>query len=465
MVRTRFAPSPTGELHLGGLRTALYAFLHARRHGGVFGIRIEDTDQKRFVKGSADRVMAQLRSVGLTWNEGPDVGGSFGPYVQSERRDRYAQAAQKLLDEGRAYRCDCSPERLQELRTGQQKSGKPTGYDGHCRTLARLDENAVVRFRVPEEGSVRCDDLLRGEIVVATATLDDFVIMKSDGLPTYHLAHVVDDHAMETSDVIRGEEWIPSLPKHVLLFQAFGWEIPTYAHLPLLMGANSKKLSKRDGDADVKSFLTWCLPEALINFVALLGWNPSGDREEYTLDELITSFDLARVNKAPAVVNTEKLEWFNHQAIMRKTPQELVEIVAPGFDLAAEDIERFTRAVAVEQPRLRRLDTFPTWWRDPYLQEAPLAWKKSTLVVAKERLSGLSALFEALDSWPNSPEQLEVVVRAWMTEQTFATGDTLWPFRVALSGKKASPGPFELAWVFGKKETLRRIAYAIKHNT
>ncbi|MBI4449622.1 glutamate--tRNA ligase, partial [Candidatus Uhrbacteria bacterium] len=364
MIRTRFAPSPTGELHLGGLRTALYAWLHARHHGGVFSLRIEDTDRARFVAGSAKRIFATLRQLGLTWDEGPDIGGPNAPYVQSERLERYQTAARTLIEQGIAYCCDCSAERLQQLRDAQTAAQQPTRYDGHCRDRADVKSTAphVVRFRMPEgtdPSSLTVTDVIHGDVTVSLATLDDFVLLKSDGYPTYHLAHVVDDHEMLTSHVIRGDEWLPSLPKHVLLFRAFGWEPPQYAHLPLLLNGQHKKLSKRDGDTDVASFLRWCLPDALINFIALLGWNPSGERDVYTRDELIAAFDLTAVNRSPAVVDLTKLEWMNGEYIRQLSPVELLAAMrATGVVLdAPEDV--LIRVLTLEQPRLKRLDAIP----------------------------------------------------------------------------------------------------------
>jgi len=332
MIRTRFAPSPTGDLHLGGLRTALYAWLHARHHHGAFFLRIEDTDRERLVPGSAERILGILHELGLTWDEGPDISGPHSPYVQSERLERYRAAVERLVEQGSAYRCDCSSARLQELRESQTAARQPTRYDGHCRERRDVDQSRphVIRFRMPEEGSIAVADIIHGDISVALATLDDFVLLKSDGWPTYHLAHVVDDHEMATTDVIRGDEWLPSLPKHVLLFRAFGWEPPRYAHLPLLLGQQRKKLSKRDGDVDVAQFLQWCLPDALLNFVALLGWNPSADREIYTRDELVAAFDLTSVNLSPAVVDFTKLEWMNGEYI-RILPIENLDLRIKNF--------------------------------------------------------------------------------------------------------------------------------------
>lgn len=465
-VRTRYAPSPTGELHLGSLRTALYAWLHARHHGGVFYLRIEDTDQSRTVPGSVARVMEQLRAAGLDWDEGPDVGGPHGPYVQSERLDRYRSAAEDLLRAGKAYRCDCPPARLDALREEQRAQKLPPRYDGHCRE--RMDvpaEGSVIRFRIPPDArELTLFDRIHGELRVDAATLDDFILLKSDGFPTYHLAHVVDDHAMGTTTVMRGDEWLPSLPKHHLLFDAFDWDVPEYAHLPLLMGAKGK-LSKRDGDTTVAQFLTWCLPEALVNFVALLGWNPSGTQERYTLAELVERFDIGSVHSAPARVNFEKLEWLNGEYIRSLDPATLAEHIRTRTPVGTATPDFILRAVALEQPRLKRLDAFPAWYVAPWLLETHLAWKGGTLADAAERLRVLAHFLEDLTPWPETPEGFETAVKTWMAQFGGGVGETLWPLRVALSGKQASPSPFELAWLFGKEETLRRIRYAAEHGT
>ncbi|MDO8622440.1 MAG: glutamate--tRNA ligase, partial [bacterium] len=437
MTRTRFAPSPTGELHLGGLRTALYAWLYARHYGGAFSLRIEDTDRARFVAGSAERIFSTLRKLGLTWDEGPDIGGPHAPYVQSERLERYQAAAQTLIERGSAYRCDCSAERLQQLRDAQTAAQQPTRYDGHCRAKADINPQQphVIRFRMPEEGSVTVADVIHGDVTVSLATLDDFVLLKSDGYPTYHLAHVVDDHEMLTSHVIRGDEWLPSLPKHVLLFRAFGWEPPAYAHLPLLLNAQHKKLSKRDGDTDVASFLRWCLPDALINFIALLGWNPSGERDVYTHDELVASFDLTKVNRSPAVVDFTKLEWMNGEYIRQLAPVELLAAVrGTGVVLNAPE-DMLIRILTLEQPRLKRLDAIPAWYFHPVnLGEVPLAWKQTDTQTTRHNLQEISAKLESLDLWPDTPQELEAIVKPWLTERNLGVGETLWPMRVALSG-------------------------------
>lgn len=476
-VRTRFAPSPTGELHLGNLRTALYAFLYARHHRGQFYIRIEDTDRERYVPGSEQRLLETLKRIGVVWDEGPDIGGPYGPYTQSQRLDRYRRAAAQLVEQGSAYRCDCTPERLAALRDSQTQAKQPTRYDGNCRARTDVDSQKphVIRFRVPEvltpssdgtignERYIEITDIIHGSMSVQLATLDDFVILKSDNFPTYHLAHIVDDHEMATTHVIRGDEWLPSLPKHVLLFRAFGWAPPAYAHLALLLNTQHKKLSKRDADVNVTSFLDWCLPDALRNFVALLGWNPSGDREIYSLEELIATFDLAKVNASPAVVDFTKLEWINGEYIRQRPGAEFIDDVRAAIPASADADPAFVlRVIALEQPRLKRLNAFPTWYFEPIHFDAPLNWKQTGTAETRDRLRALLAKLEMVDPWPDTSSELEAIVKPWIEEHRYGVGETLWPMRVALSGQRASPSPFELAWCFGKSDTLKRIAHAIE---
>jgi len=304
-------------------------------------------------------------------------------------------------------------------------------------------------------------DIIHGEMSITLATLDDFVLLKSDGWPTYHLAHVVDDHAMMTSHVIRGDEWLPSLPKHVLLFRAFGWELPQYVHLPLLLNAQHKKLSKRDGDTEVAAFLRWCLPNALLNFIALLGWNPSGERDMYTREELVASFDVAAVNGSPGIVDFKKLEWMNGEYIRQLAPVELLGALRAAGTAPAAREELLLRVLALEQPRLKRLDAVPEWYFHPVqLGEVPLAWKQTSAAATHDHLRELHAKLESIDPWPDTAQELESIVKPWITERGLGVGETLWPMRVALSGQRASPSPFELAWLFGKQETLQRLQHA-----
>ena len=350
MIKTRFAPSPTGLLHIGGLRTALFSYLIAKKNSGKFILRIEDTDQERFVEGGIENIIRSLKWAGIDVDEGVDIEGKGergkgkegvivqkgenGPYIQSERLDIYQKHIQKLLDGGHAYYCFCSKERLEELRKAQEVNKQPTLYDGHCRNLTAEElqkklaekQTYVVRMKMPKEGTVKFVDLIRCEVEFKNELIDDQVLLKSDGFPTYHLAHIVDDHLMGITHVIRGEEWLPSVPKHLKLYEMFGWELPQFAHIPLLVNEQKQKLSKRHGDVSVEDFINkGYLPEAMVNFIAFLGWNPGGDREIFSLKELEKEFSLEKVGKSAAVFNREKLDWYNAQYIRKMSLKELTE--------------------------------------------------------------------------------------------------------------------------------------------
>ena len=333
MVRTRFAPSPTGYLHVGGLRTALYSYLIAKKNKGTFILRIEDTDQTREVEHAVENLIDSLNWAGIEFDEGPIKGGPYGPYVQSERLDIYHKYANQLIEAGHAYYCTCSTERLEQLRQRQMASKLPPAYDRHCRNLniqPKPGEPHVIRMKVPLDGEITFNDLIHGNITFSYRNVDDQVLIKSDGYPTYHLAVVVDDHLMKISHVIRGEEWISSTPKHILLYEYFGWEVPLIAHLPLILNPDRSKLSKRQGDVAVEDYRAkGYLKDALINFIALLGWNPGDTRELFSMDDLIKEFSLERINKSGAVFNIEKLRWMNEQHIRIKTDQELLEMLKP----------------------------------------------------------------------------------------------------------------------------------------
>ncbi|MDQ4045227.1 MAG: glutamate--tRNA ligase, partial [Chloroflexota bacterium] len=385
-VRVRFAPSPTGSLHIGGAKLVMYnvLFAHgqAKREGkkGTFVLRIEDTDQKRFVEGAAENLMDELRWLGLEWDEGPDVGGPYAPYVQSERQHHYREAAERLVEEGHAYRCFCSPERLAQVREELQKQGLPPGYDRHCRNLpkdeiqAKLDagEGYVVRFKMPLDGETRFIDLLRGEIVYENEKLEDLVILKSDGFPTYHLAVVVDDHEMAITHVTRGPEWIPTAPLHVQLYRALGWEMPIFAHMPLILAPTGGKLSKRHGGSSVREFReVGYLPEALLNYLALLGWSLDDHTEIFTMDDLLEHFTIERVSASPATFDRNKLDWMNQHWINHLLTVE---------DLATRCLPFLMEAGTIEQgpaddshPRFEDVKTAAALLKDriKFLTEAP----------------------------------------------------------------------------------------------
>lgn len=501
MVRVRFAPSPTGYLHIGGLRTALYNELFALHEGGTFILRIEDTDRSRYVEGAVESLLRTLSRCGVVPAEGPYLAedgsvlerGDKGPYVQSKRLDIYKEHVDLLLKNGHAYRCFCSSERLEQVKQGQAAAKLPVMYDRKCRVMSAEETAAefakgnphVIRMKMPVEGSTRFTDLIRGEVEFENALIDDQVLMKSDGFPTYHLANVVDDHLMGISHVIRAEEWLPSTPKHLELYVAFGWEAPRFAHLPLLLNPDRSKLSKRQGDVAAEDYLDkGYLPEALVNFVALMGWNPSGDREIYAKEEFVKEFHVEKVNKAGAVFNREKLEWTNREYLKAMTPPRLAEFATPFFEkagvlrqegggfVACDGFGRYTRtdvekAVSLEQRRVTTLAELPEatkylFEREVKLDPAIIAWKKSTPEAAKERLSGVLALLaEMSESEFDEAKSIETKVAALIAEKGWANGDTLWPMRVSLTGREQSPSPFVVAWALGKERTIARITAAI----
>lgn len=494
MTRTRFAPSPTGFLHIGGLRTALFAYLWARKNNGVFILRIEDTDRERLVEGGIENIISSLKWAGLSIDEGVDMDeehriiqkGSYGPYIQSERLAIYQKYAQILLEKGAAYYAFDTTEELDEMRKQQEAAKQPSMYDresmknqftiGADETKKRIEggETYVLRLNVPRDGETAFVDRVRGEVRFQNKLIDDQVLMKGDGFPTYHLANVVDDHEMQITDVIRGEEWLSSTPKHVLLYKAFGWEMPTFAHLSLLVNEQKQKLSKRHGDVSVEDFKeAGYLPEALVNFIAFLGWNPGDEREIFSLEELVQSFDWDKVSKAAAVFNREKLDWYGKQYIAAMPLEELTHRAEPFFEKSSLLVTSYSlpHVVALEQGRAATLKELAensaylfadTLKYDPEL----LVWKKSTVEDAKEKLSLLhdhvAQAFrpDGAEDW--SREFLENNIMAWITQNNFDTGNVLWPMRVALSGLKNSPGPFDIAGVLGKEKTQKRLEDAIK---
>ncbi|MBI2935946.1 MAG: glutamate--tRNA ligase, partial [Chloroflexi bacterium] len=377
-VRVRYAPSPTGEPHLGNLRTALFNWFFARRHSGTFIVRIEDTDQERYVSGAVEATLESLRWLGLDWDEGPLLGGGakqsggpYGPYFQSQRLPIYHQMAQQLREKGHAYRCFCSPARLEAVRRAQQQQGLPPGYDRHCRDLPEEEQQgvpSVVRCRVPLEGSISLHDLIHGEVTWENRLLDDFVLLKSDGFPTYHLANVVDDNLMRITHVMRAEEWLPSAPRHLLLYNAFGWQPPLFAHMPMILGMDRAKLSKRHGATSVLAYRdAGYLPDALVNFLALLGWSLDDRTEVIPRSELVRHFSIERINKAGAIFNADKLTWMNGVYIRALSIQELADRLLPFLEAPAEkgglpgDVPRpldrayLLRIVPLVQERLKTL--------------------------------------------------------------------------------------------------------------
>jgi glutamyl-tRNA synthetase len=490
-VRVRFAPSPTGRLHIGGVRTVIFGWLFARKMGGQFILRIEDTDRTRFDLASIPSIMEGMRWLGLKWDEGPGleelqrlgvenaeayaVGGPYGPYIQSGRLELYKQAAEELIERGLAYRCNCTPERLEQVREEQRARKQTIGYDRHCRELApdaiSPDEPHVIRLKVPLTGQTIVRDVIRGDIVFENALQDDQVLLKSDGFPTYHLAVVVDDHAMKVTHITRGDEWIPSAPKRVLIFQALGWEPPVYCHLPQVNGPDGRPLSKRHGSTSVAQFREQgYLPEAMFNFLALLGWAPGeGDEQEiFSREELIASFDLFRVNKSPAVFSYKKLDWMNGVYI-RELPEEvLLERLLPFWQEAGlvadlcsrEERDRLRPIVPLVQVRLKRLDeiveltSFLFGGIEPPSAEK-LVGKKMTpeeSLAALRRMRGLLAEVEPFDA-----ETIEPPMRALADELGLKARQLFGIARWATTGQKVAPPLFGSLAVLGRERVLARL--------
>lgn len=490
-VRSRFAPSPTGFVHIGNFRTALFAYLFARHHKGTAILRIEDTDQNRKIEGAVENLLSILKNLGVEFDEGPylaaqhevEYRGGHGPYVQSQRLELYKEHALELVKQKKAYYCFCTTERLDELRKEQTALKKPPMYDRHCRNLTedqvaqKLSENpqAVIRQAIPEDGQTVVPDLVYGDIVYKHEILDDQVLLKSDGFPTYHLAVVVDDHFMEITHVIRGEDWIPSTPKHLLLYEAFGWDKPQFAHLPLITNPDKTKLSKRQGDVAVEDFLQkGYLPEALVNFVAFLGWNPKTEQEVFTMQELIEQFDLAKVNKSGAVLDINKLDWMNGMYIRQLSEDRLLQLLKPYWQQAGiktEDYsEEFLHAVVkIEKERLKTLSQIKEdtafYFFEPDYDPEIVVWKKADKADAVAKLTALVQKLSETDEQDFAVEKLEATIKAWIGEQGFDTGNVLWPMRVALTGLPKSPSPFEVAGCLvlngGKDNVINRLNKAI----
>ncbi len=476
-VRVRFAPSPTGYLHVGGLRTALYNYLFAKKNNGKFILRIEDTDRNRYVEGAVENLIDSLKWAGLDYDEGPGKDGGVGPYFQSERLELYHKYAKQLIEQGNAYYAFDTPERLAELREEQQKKGLQPKYDKRDLYLSKeeiekkLAEGApyVIRLNVPPAERVVFSDRIRGRVEFDTDTIDDQILIKSDGFPTYHMANVVDDHLMGITHVIRGEEWLPSTPKHVLLYKYLGWELPEFAHLPLLLNPDRSKLSKRQGDVAVEDYRDkGYLKEALINFVALLGWNAGDDKEFYTMDELINSFSLEGVNKAGAVFNIEKLNWLNGEHIRFKTPEELLplykkELAASEFkdlDLSEDYMLSIIKAMHERVNFVREfIDNCRYFYTDPEDYDEKVI-KKRWKADSAELLSKLKDEFSALEN--PGKEEFENCLRATAEKLEVGTGKLIHPVRLAVSGVGHGPGVFDLLAIIGKEKVIKRIEKALE---
>ena len=494
-IRVRFAPSPTGPLHIGGVRTALFNYLFAKKHGGTFVLRIEDTDQKRYVDSAEDYITNALNWCNIPFDEGPGKDGGFGPYRQSERKHLYRQYVDLLIENNKAYYAFDTAEALDEERKNHEAKGKTFIYNWHNRTRGRLinslvlpkeevaekianGEDYVVRFLAPQDETLELTDLIRGTIKIDTNTLDDKVLFKSDGMPTYHLANVVDDYLMKISHVIRGEEWLPSLALHQLLYNAFGWEAPEFAHLPLILKPTGKgKLSKRDGDKlGFPVFpLNWedsatnsvskgykesgYFPEAVVNFLAFLGWNPGTEQELFSLSELVEAFDLKNVNKAGARFDPDKTKWFNHQYMQKATVETLTETfinTTPGLESIDPGYVELTVNLIKERA------TFPSefWGLSHYFFEAPenfaeAALKKAWKEHSKDLMIQLISELEAADD--TSVDTLQAAVKGWITKNEIGFGKIMMPLRVALVGALEGVDVFDIIYLIGKTETIKRI--------
>lgn len=476
-VRSRFAPSPTGFMHLGGLRTALYTYLFCKKNGGKFILRIEDTDQERFVEGATQVIYDTLRNCGLKWDEGPDVGGEAGPYIQSERRDLYLPYAKQLVESGDAYYCFCTKEELDARRAACEARGEVFKYDKHCLHMSKeevsrrlaANEPYVIRQNAPTTGESAYDDMVFGHISMPNDTLDDMVLIKADGMPTYNFANVVDDHLMGVTHILRGMEYLSSTPKYNLLYQAFGWQIPEYIHLPTVMRDAHHKLSKRDGDAYYSDFINkGYLTEALINYLALVGWNPGDDREFFTLDELVEAFSVKGINKAPAIFDIDKLTWFNYEYIRKMDFDRYLTMVTPWFDkaLAGKGID-YHRLAELMQSRTEVFSRVPDMVK--FLADMPdydlslytHKKMKTTPEVAADSLAFILPVLEGVTDWTESA--LHDAVMAAITESGRKNGAVLWPLRIAISGQESTPGgAFEIAYLLGREETMKRLTAAIE---
>ena len=474
-VRTRFAPSPTGYMHLGNLRTALYTYLWARKNGGKFILRIEDTDQEREVAGAVDVIYKSLRTAGLSHDEGPDVGGPCGPYVQSERKSMYLPYAKQLVESGHAYYCFCSKERLDACREEAEKKGETFKYDKHCLSLSKEEiaqklasgEPYVIRQNVPLEGKAGFDDVIYGHVEVDCATLDDNVLIKADGLPTYNFANVIDDHTMGITHVMRGNEYLSSAPKYNLLYEAFGWEPPKYVHLTPVMCTDAngtRKMSKRKGDPSFEDLLNQgYLVDAVINYMVLLGWSPKGEEEFFSLKELEGLFDLEGLSKSPSVFDMQKMNWFNAEYVRRLTPEAYLEYAAPwlakvldperfDFKRLGELLQARTEYFAQLPDMVRFLAEMPAFENDLYVNKK----QKSSLETAKTALAAVRPVLEGIDNWTEAA--LHDTIMELIPTLAMKNGQMLWPLRIAISGRMNTPGgAFEIMYLLGKQETLARL--------
>ena len=478
-IRTRFAPSPTGFMHVGNLRTALYEYLIAKSLNGKFVLRIEDTDQERLVEGAVDVIYDTLKQVGIVHDEGPDKDKGYGPYIQSERQASglYLEYAKKLIESGDAYYCFCDKERLATLKTSVGEDGKEiTMYDKHCLHLSQEEIQAnldagkpyVIRMNMPTEGTTTFVDELYGEITVENKELDDMILIKSDGYPTYNFANVIDDHLQEITHVVRGNEYISSSPKYQRLYEAFGWEAPKYVHLPLITDENHKKLSKRSGHSSYEDLVEQgFLPEAIVNYIALLGWSPEDNQEIFSLDELIKNFDYHKVNKSPSVFDITKLKWMNGEYIKAMDNEKFYEMARPYVkevikkDLNLETIMDMVKTRIETFPEIGDMIDFfqelPEYSPEMYTHKKMKTNSENSLEILKELLP----ILEETDDY--SVQGLHDTVFEYIKKKEIKNGQALWPLRTAVSGKQMTPaGAFEIMEVIGKEESLERIKKGIE---
>ena len=479
-VRVRYAPSPTGYPHVGNIRTALFNWLYARHTGGSFIVRIEDTDQARSIEGALQNILESLHWLGLDWDEGPQVGGSYGPYLQSQRLDLYHSAVREMVEQGQAYHCYCTPQELDQMRKEQQKQGQPPRYDRRCRDAKPRAEqglSSVVRFKTPLQGQpVTVHDLIRGEVTVDLSVIDDFVILKSDGFPTYHLANVVDDHEMRISHVMRAEEWLPSTPHHVLLYDALGYQPPAFAHLPMILGSDRAKLSKRHGAASLLEFRDLgYLPDAMLNFLVLLGWSLDDRTELFSREDLIRHFALERIGKSPAIFNIDKLEWMNGVYIRGMSREELAEHLGrvlqdyieqhgpPGtIDL---DQDYLMRIVPLLHERFRKLSPEEVWGLTSFFLVEDLEYTVTLIPKGLDEAGALNALQAVVQELHPiaqfDVDVLEGVLRSLAERRGMKTGPLFGAVRLAVTGSTAAPPLFDTLAVLGKDRVVKRLNKAV----
>lgn len=474
MIRTRFAPSPTGYMHIGNLRTALYTYLIAKKENGKFILRIEDTDTERFVEGAIDIIFNVLKDTGLNYDEGPDIPGDFGPYVQSERKHLYEEYAEKLVEKGHAYYCFCNEERLSHLREEALKNNTVFKYDKHCLNLSKEEiqkklenqEPYVIRQNNPVEGTTTFNDILYGEITVPNFELEDMILLKTDKMPTYNFANVIDDHLMNITHIVRGKEYLSSAPKYQRLYEAFSWEVPIYIHCPHIMKNETEKLSKRNGDASYNDLIDkGYLSEAIINYIALLGWSPSSNEEFFTLDELIKNFDYKNISKSSSIFDIKKLTWMNSEYIKKMDKEKFHKIASKYYDNLPSQIDRKLLSEMLQS----RIEIFtqipeiidflinlPEYDLSIFEHKKMKTTKESSLKILTEILP----IFENTNDY--SIENINSLLNEYISSNSYKNGFVLWPIRCALSGKNSSPGgASELSYLFKKDETLRRLKIAI----